>query len=640
MVSRTQVTGYELVQVTVSNFSLIAATYEVELGTTKLLAAVHAPTNTLSFLVPGTLPSGTYPLKAAFAQNTVALTLTAPAPVPNPDAALRAYEEELAQRLKRLTASYDQRVAEKLLTAAEAASLKAVAKESLSGIPAYWAGFSADDKVLYLQLLAANRSWLQEYLTAVEQSPYINAGKGATDDPCAQLRKEKASYGPQESDYTRQLDWQLRTCEGEVADKSLAKATTYVGKLEAAWAAAQAAAASRPGYLDKATAFVKTFNSEAQTGLTEEFKRRNNLSDLQFGLKGIEDINAEKRGEGALVPGQQYNLSALVILVNPGKDADQLVPSFKPLLDNINAYNRALHAMEKVLPDLPLLPLPATQQKTLAVSGFTVDNLSDPRVKMLLTKGPKGQLVTFTAPCVAPGPLAFTFRLKVASRYGSAEKEVKATLLVPPPKALAIVAGNNQSGEPGQVLPTPLQVRALDAAGKPLACVEVTWNVKAGGGSLSAPQTKTDALGNAQVAWTLKADATGSQLVEATVKNADGSVVSGATATFSAQSGAAIKERWKYVKMCTVGTDNCYAAEESKVLTLYENGKFEESYAERTPPIRRKGTYTMTDKLITISFVDEDGAHTWHYDIDSKTDQQLVFIWREDGDTYFHYQKQ
>ena len=85
------------------------------------------------------------------------------------------------------------------------------------------------------------------------------------------------------------------------------------------------------------------------------------------------------------------------------------------------------------------------------------------------------------------------------------------------------VSGDGQSAIAGSTLPDLLVVRTLDAGGRPVAGIMVTWTAS-GGGSLSAPTTVTGPDGTTGVRWTL-GPAAGTQGAQATVQGATGSPV-------------------------------------------------------------------------------------------------------------------
>ncbi|HEV7595815.1 MAG TPA: hypothetical protein VGO33_12525, partial [Gemmatimonadaceae bacterium] len=91
-------------------------------------------------------------------------------------------------------------------------------------------------------------------------------------------------------------------------------------------------------------------------------------------------------------------------------------------------------------------------------------------------------------------------------------------LLTPPvPPHIAVVAGDKQSGVPGQALATPLAIALTTADGSPLAGDTISWSVVSGSGSLSASSVVTDAAGGASVTWTL-GNEVGPQSVKAGVR--------------------------------------------------------------------------------------------------------------------------
>lgn len=71
-----------------------------------------------------------------------------------------------------------------------------------------------------------------------------------------------------------------------------------------------------------------------------------------------------------------------------------------------------------------------------------------------------------------------------------------------PPKGLTIftiVSGNAQTIPLNATNIDPLVVRTYDETATPMAGIVVTWTIVAGGGTLSATSTTTDAAGNASV---------------------------------------------------------------------------------------------------------------------------------------------
>lgn len=95
--------------------------------------------------------------------------------------------------------------------------------------------------------------------------------------------------------------------------------------------------------------------------------------------------------------------------------------------------------------------------------------------------------------------------------------------------SLGRVAGSGQVGSVGMLLNEALVVRALDPDGRARAGVPVNWSVSAGGGSLTAAVTMTDASGQASVGWILGPH-TGSQEVTAWSEGVENTVLFTSTA--------------------------------------------------------------------------------------------------------------
>ncbi len=88
--------------------------------------------------------------------------------------------------------------------------------------------------------------------------------------------------------------------------------------------------------------------------------------------------------------------------------------------------------------------------------------------------------------------------------------------------AIAIFGGNGQVGTTGSVLATPLQVRAADQFGNPVAGVTIAWAAASGGGSVAPATAVTNSQGIAAATQTLPA-AEGAATVTATAVGLSGS---------------------------------------------------------------------------------------------------------------------
>ena len=126
------------------------------------------------------------------------------------------------------------------------------------------------------------------------------------------------------------------------------------------------------------------------------------------------------------------------------------------------------------------------------------------------------------------------------ARVGSASTTFTATG-VAGPVTLTIVAGDSQTTAVGTVVPIAPQVLVTDAQDLPVAGADVVFEVAIGGGSVSSDTATTNAVGIAQVGWTL-GTATGPNTMVAQVGDLDVALfsatsVAGAPATLTISAG-------------------------------------------------------------------------------------------------------
>ncbi len=95
--------------------------------------------------------------------------------------------------------------------------------------------------------------------------------------------------------------------------------------------------------------------------------------------------------------------------------------------------------------------------------------------------------------------------------------------------AIAVSSGNGQAGVFGQPLAQPIVVHVVDQFGASIEGAPVRWSVVAGGGSVSASNSQTDANGDASITWTMGPAAFADTLLAAIANGA--SVIVTATAT-------------------------------------------------------------------------------------------------------------
>jgi adhesin/invasin len=89
------------------------------------------------------------------------------------------------------------------------------------------------------------------------------------------------------------------------------------------------------------------------------------------------------------------------------------------------------------------------------------------------------------------------------------------------PAALAMAAGNGAAGPVGAALADSLAVTVKDRYGNPVVGLEVAWEARTGGGTLSPARTVTGANGMAKAAWTLGPRVDSAQVALARVAGLD-----------------------------------------------------------------------------------------------------------------------
>ena len=107
------------------------------------------------------------------------------------------------------------------------------------------------------------------------------------------------------------------------------------------------------------------------------------------------------------------------------------------------------------------------------------------------------------------------------------------------PMHLQKVNGDDQAGVVGQVLPSDVEVRVVNADGEVLRGQTVTFAVYSGGGSVTPTVTTSDQSGIARASWTLGSVPTTAHQVSARLVNAtSGALVDVVTFAATAQAGA------------------------------------------------------------------------------------------------------
>jgi len=146
------------------------------------------------------------------------------------------------------------------------------------------------------------------------------------------------------------------------------------------------------------------------------------------------------------------------------------------------------------------------------------------------------------------------------------------------PAAIAPTSGSGQQGAAGLALPIPLVARVTDAQGRPLAGVNVTWQVTAGGGTITPTSAATDAAGEARAQWTLGTTA-GANAATATIA---GLAAAQFTATGIAGPAAAVVATPEAVTLEVGGTQQLAATARDAFGNAIANAAFQWSVVEGT----------------------------------------------------------
>lgn len=137
-----------------------------------------------------------------------------------------------------------------------------------------------------------------------------------------------------------------------------------------------------------------------------------------------------------------------------------------------------------------------------------------------------------------------------------------------PASQLSLSAGDNQSGWAGSVLPVAYAVVTRDSSNTPVAGVTVDWAVTAGGGSLSASSSVTNASGVATVIHTL-GTAGAAQTVVATAPS-----IPGASVTFHATAMVGIQLVTTVSVPANYGLHDTYVRDGLAFLCVWDEGVY------------------------------------------------------------------
>ena len=173
----------------------------------------------------------------------------------------------------------------------------------------------------------------------------------------------------------------------------------------------------------------------------------------------------------------------------------------------------------------PLIVKVATESQEPAPGLKVSFELSDPAAGTVspttATTNTEGEAVTYWTLGTIPGPYTATARL-VGAEGVDKITEFSATAKPGAPDTMSAQTPLSQPGRRSQPVATPPQVRVVDRFGNPVPDVSVSWQVTAGGGSVTGPISTTDGSGIASTVWTL-GNFRGVQKLVAAIESAHGS---------------------------------------------------------------------------------------------------------------------
>jgi hypothetical protein len=133
----------------------------------------------------------------------------------------------------------------------------------------------------------------------------------------------------------------------------------------------------------------------------------------------------------------------------------------------------------------------------------------------------KGEAVAEWILGTTPGSFQAEARLVVPDSEVPKIAHFEASAIPGAPDTLSALSPTTQPGRRDKAL-DPLVVKVVDRFGNAIGGTTVAWEVKSGGGELSASETQTETDGTTSVTWTL-GDQSGFQRATATVSGATGS---------------------------------------------------------------------------------------------------------------------
>ncbi|WP_133159352.1 hypothetical protein [Solitalea longa] len=411
------------------------------------------------YLMVPELPAGEHKFLINVAGNKTAevnIKVNSFTKIADPDAYIQARQTAFEQEVASALQQYDALVVAGKISSAKAESLKSFVKSCNESNKAEIAALSAEERKIYVQLIEANKSWLNEFKQIAAQNPATNFYNKSVATNSIRATESEGTYTCEQkrvlanqnqgTPYGDYYNKQAAVCEAEQQAAQVEANKKFTGKMQNAYNAAKEDWKNTNGVFKGSKAFVSTFMKEAGKGMLELAFGEDNLSDpfAAFSMdnlfKGNETSSRviessslykiqESASDNIFELDKEYNYSAEISFVNASRQNASYLPAITEIVNGIDAYNSAMVDLGQFLPYAPTIEVPVSKSEKVAVAGYTIDQISDARIVLSKNKVGNNDVVKFSlkAPVVQEN-INFSFRVNYQSGYGTVSKVVQATL--------------------------------------------------------------------------------------------------------------------------------------------------------------------------------------------------------------------
>jgi hypothetical protein len=291
---------------------------------------------------------------------------------------------------------------------------------------------NAEEKQLYVQLLENDKAWLNEYKQVYTANEISNARASAQN--CEELKDLEKQYSYEGYiGLANKARMDAKECEANRQQARLKANSALNKKMKEYHAAAKEAADQQKGWWKTAKAYVSTFASEAAKGV---FETVTGIKDLDNPLAAfeIEDTKNQRIAAQDFESEKEYDFTAGIEFVNLNRQSATQIPAFSEMVSEIDLYNSVMPNMGDYFPWIPVMQVPAAKSEKVYVAGYTIDQVSDPRIRTDLKNK---YLLKFSLNTgVVEENIAYSFRVNYNTAYGNVSKTISSNLMQPIDKML------------------------------------------------------------------------------------------------------------------------------------------------------------------------------------------------------------